>query len=581
MSYFLPQNDPDPQARAARLASSRSRYEYSYDYVSPLALVKEVPSREKFSFMWWLKVLGRVRDVIKNEWRLADEPEHKKELSKLNDLSLVMSMRKRSAMESVTQLTYRMTQAYRRTHANPNLENYTELFQKIGLPPIHKDFQDDEVFAYMRLAGPNPVLLQRLQHELDHFPVTEQIFQRVMPDDSLEAAREEGRLYLVDYAGLEAIENGTVDGIQKFLYAPLALFAVDKSSKKLMPIAIQCEQLPGEDNPILTPQDDAYNWLIAKTIVSVADGNYHEAITHLGRTHFFVEPFVLATRRQLAGNHPLSRLLRPHFHGTLAINFAAHDTLIADGGGVDKLASGTIETTRKAAVDGVLSYRVDEAMLNFGFHNRGVDDTDVLPLYPYRDDSLLYWNAIERWVSSYLKIWYHTHEDLTGDQELQAWYQELRSDEGGRVPGLRDGELDLPYLVELLTLVIFTASVQHAAVNFPQYDLMSYAPNMPLACYAERPRGRSGATEEDYLNMLPPMGQAKLQLNLGYILGKVHYTQLGRYSWCHFRDGRVRAPLRTFQNEIREVDTRIRERNLERRAYEFLLASGIPQSINI
>ena len=380
---------------------------------------------------------------------------------------------------------------------------------------------------------------------------------------------------------LEAIEDGSFPGYQKFLYAPLALFAVDKASRELMPVAIQCEQTPGDENPVLTPQSDRYNWLIAKTVVEVADANYHEAITHLGRTHLFVEPFVLATRRQLAPNHPLSQLLRPHFKGTLAINFAAHESLVSDGGAVDKLASGTIESTRAAAVAGVQSYRIDEAVMPKTFQIRGVGDLDTLPTYPYRDDSLLYWDAIERWVSDYLKIWYRDHGDLANDHELKAWFAELQSPDGGRIQGLRDGELDLDYLIELVTLVIFTASVQHAAVNFPQYDLMSYAPNMPLACYAERPWLTPQATENDYLRMLPPLEQAKLQMNLGYVLGKVHYTRLGKYPWRYFRDARVKAPMKAFQHRVKTIGEQIRERNQTRRAYRFLLASGIPQSINI
>ena len=42
------------------------------------------------------------------------------------------------------------------------------------------------------------------------------------------------------------------------------------------------------------------------------------AVSHLGRTHLFIEPFVIATERQLGENHPLRLLLRPHFEGTLA-----------------------------------------------------------------------------------------------------------------------------------------------------------------------------------------------------------------------------------------------------------------------
>jgi arachidonate 15-lipoxygenase len=49
------------------------------------------------------------------------------------------------------------------------------------------------------------------------------------------------------------------------------------------------------------------------------------------------------------------------------------------------------------------------------------------------------------------------------------------------------------YLVDAVTLIIFTASAQHAAVNYPQSFIMSYAPAMPLAGYALAPSSARGA----------------------------------------------------------------------------------------
>ena len=57
-------------------------------------------------------------------------------------------------------------------------------------------------------------------------------------------------------------------------------------------------------------------WDKAKTAVQAADGNYHEAVSHLGQTHLVVEAFVMATENQLSG-HPVAKLLQPHFEGTL------------------------------------------------------------------------------------------------------------------------------------------------------------------------------------------------------------------------------------------------------------------------
>ena len=66
----------------------------------------------------------------------------------------------------------------------------------------------------------------------------------------------------------------------------------------------------------------------------------------------------------------------------------------------------------------------------------------------------------------------------------------------GRIKGLpNDGAVQrIGELIEVATFVIYTCSVQHAAVNFPQYDCMSYTPNMPLAGYRPAPTMKTCAT---------------------------------------------------------------------------------------
>lgn len=346
-------------------------------------------------------------------------------------------------------------------------------------------------------------------------------------------------------------------------------------------MAIQYAQAPGEDNPIFTP-GDGNNWLIAKTIVEIADGNIHEAVTHLGRTHMLVELFAIISFRQLAPTHPIFVLLMPHFEGTMAINDAAWRHLIADKGAVARLLGGTIEESRGLTAAGLKSYHFRDAMLPRSLQARGVADSTWLANYPYRDDALLYWDAIAAWVMDYLALYYPSDQEVADDTELCAWIDEIGAEDGGRIPGFeRAPSSTLAGMSETLTMILFTCSVQHAAVNFPQYSLMSYGPLMPLAGYAPRPTSKTGATEADRLAMLPPLNVAELQMELGYLLGTVRYTTLGHYRDGHFLDPRVAAPLVKFQARLDEVGAAIEARNLTRMPYDFLTRGGIPQSINI
>ena len=49
-------------------------------------------------------------------------------------------------------------------------------------------------------------------------------------------------------------------------------------------------------------------------------------------THAVIEPFIIATNRQLSVLHPIYKLLQPHFKDTMNINALARQILINAGG---------------------------------------------------------------------------------------------------------------------------------------------------------------------------------------------------------------------------------------------------------
>jgi len=185
-------------------------------------------------------------------------------------------------------------------------------------------------------------------------------------------------------------------------------------------------------------------------------------------------------------------------------------------------------------------------------------------------------------VDEYLRAYYRSEADLAADFEVANWYRELVAPDGGRVVGFgENGSLGgVEELVDAATLLIFTSSIQHAAVNFPQFDLMTYTPNMPLAGFAAAPGARDGRAQ-DFLDLLPPLPSARLQLVILYFLGTVHHTTLGMYSAGELCDPRVRKPLARFRDELERIGRVIRDRNRERPPYTFLDRGGIPQSINV
>jgi arachidonate 15-lipoxygenase len=470
-----------------------------------------------------------------------------------------------------------------------SLDDYNQVFQFISLPAVSQNFREDSEFAAMRVAGPNPLTIERMKTLDERLPITDEQYQAVIgTQDTLKRALADGRLYLADYSAFDGAVNGSFPAGQKFNYAPLALFAVPPNGqspgRSLVPVAIQCAPQPGPDNPIFLPHNGDH-WFMAKSIVQVADTNVHQAASHLGRTHLFIEPFVIATHNQFSRTHPLFQLLTPHFEGTLAINEGALG-LLASRGLVDMLLASSIDQSRVFAVKAAQSYQLNlnTSMLPQTLAQRGVDDASRLPDYPYRDDALLIWGAINQWVEDYVNHYYTSDAALQGDAELQNWVAELVAHDGGRLNNIGTANTisKRTELVDLITLICFTASAQHAAVNFPQAPLMSYLPATPPAGYSPLSSlTQAGFSENDFLKFLPPLDIAKALLDILYLLSSVYYTRLGDYGDGYFTDPIIQTHLAKFQQELIKIEDEINERNKTRTPYEFLLPSKIPQSINI
>lgn len=472
-----------------------------------------------------------------------------------------------------------------------SIEAYRALFRVLPVPGVSYMFQDDSAFARLRVQGPNCMLITAVGDALPaNFPLSAAKYSAVVNGDTLDAALADGRLFLLDYKPLEVLDPGTYGSLAKYAWQPMALFAVPPGGSSLIPVAIQCGQNP-IDYVIFTPSpgaDKLWGWEMAKFVVQVADGNYHELFAHLARTHLVIEAFAVATHRHLAEVHPIWALLVPHFEGTLFINEQAATSLIAADGPIDHIFAGTNASSQLAAVDARLAFDFYGKMPRADFSARGVGVDSPLADYPYRDDALLVWDAIHEWARQYIDLYYAHDADVVADTELSAWAACLAGE--AKIKGF--GPVTTrEQLAEICTMVMFTASAQHAAVNFPQKDIMAFAPAVTGAGWQAAPNGQRGHDKAGWLAMMPPMALALEQLNVLELLGSVHYRPLGDYRsnafpyplW--FQDPRVtgtEGPLAWFQAALQGVEAEIATRNAERmQPYPYLQPSLIPTSINI
>jgi len=116
-------------------------------------------------------------------------------------------------------------------------------------------------------------------------------------------------------------------------------------------------------------------------------------------------------------------LLTPHFRFTIAINDAALGSLVVPGGMVASVLSTTLDGSMSMVRNAHLAWRFDEQEPRRLFRSRGVS-SDELPGFPFRDDTLLLWDALFTFVGKYLALYYPSDSAVIADQELQAWVNE-------------------------------------------------------------------------------------------------------------------------------------------------------------
>ncbi|NRB40201.1 MAG: lipoxygenase [Pseudomonadales bacterium] len=628
---ILPQDDSasGQEQREIQLAHAKTEYIWNYEVpsVKGVPMSKEVPESNKPTLAWFVEVIEVAVQIVENtlanaiegdedksfdeiksvrDKLLSIKDEHKTHESKsiggwvhdlLHEAKQLITISLGGASEELLKLKQLVDQHSEKLSSasdeEANLDAYKDLFKTIKLSPQAEQFQSDSMFAHYRVAGPNPMLISNISVIPANFPVTDEAYQAYMgSEDSLAQALADKRLFILDYKELQTLSEhcGNYDGIAKQLFVPMVLLARPKDADILAPVAIQRSQNPDDSTIVYATEDSStsnfWHWQTAKSIVEMAEGNYHELFVHLARTHLFVEPFAVATQRNLAEVHPLNILLTPHFEGTLFINNAAAGSLIAEGGPIDQIFAGEITYTQQVAGNDRLAYDFYANMLPTDLANRGVADSAVLPNYPYRDDALLIWSAIEKWITEYVNIYYPHDNAVLGDTELAAWTADIT--EQGKIKGFK-AITGKDQLVQVLTMIIFTGSAQHAAVNFPQSEIMTYAPAISGTIWGEK--NPKGDNKEQWKATLAPMQLASKQLNLLHLLGGVYYRMLGNYQtndfpyldW--FEDSQISgkgAALERFQQALKQVESKIESRNKKRAIpYTHLLPSKIPMSINI
>ncbi|KAM6956270.1 polyunsaturated fatty acid 5-lipoxygenase [Aplochiton taeniatus] len=452
---------------------------------------------------------------------------------------------------------------------------------------VMEHWQEDFMFGYQYLNGCNPVMIQKCTKLPHKFPVSHEMVADCLERNlTLEQEIEAGNVYIADYEIMDDISPNSTDPCTvQYLASPICLL-YKNIQNKILPLAIQLGQTAGKDNPIFLPSDGQYDWMLAKIWVRSSDFHIHQTITHLLRTHLISEVFGVAMFRQLSSVHPVYKLLIPHVRFTIAINTKAREQLICECGIFDK-ANGTgggghVELIQKA----MKSLTFKSLCFPEYFKARGTDNPDELPYYFYRDDGIRVWEATRSFVSDVVSIYYTSDETLQDDEEIQAFVKDVCSF------GMQD--LDhcefpkllktLEELVEYLTVVIFTASAQHAAVNFGQYDWCSWIPNSPSTMRRPHPTKKGVVDVKFIIESLPDRGRSCWHLGAVWALSQFQENELylGMYPDEHFIEKPVKQAMEQFRKKLAEITSDIKIRNEGKKLpYYYFSPDMIPNSVAV
>ncbi|XP_027336929.1 seed linoleate 9S-lipoxygenase-like isoform X2 [Abrus precatorius] len=527
----------------------------------------------------------------------------------------------------------------------------SEIFRTDGesvlkFPPPHvtrvskSAWMTDDEFAREMVAGVNPCVIRRLQE----FPprstldptlygdqtstITKEQLEINMGGVTVDQAIGSLRLFILDYQDAFMPFLTKINSLPSAKAYATRTILLLKDDGTLKPLAIELSKPHpngvqfGAESKVVLPAIEGVEstiWLLAKAHVIVNDSGYHQLISHWLNTHAVMEPFVIATNRNLSVVHPIYKLLLPHYRDTININGLARQSLINAGGIIEQsFLPGPYSIEMSSAV--YKNWVFTDQALPADLIKRGLAVEDptaphglrlVIEDYPYAVDGLEIWDAIKTWVEEYVSLYYPSDVAVQQDKELQAWWKEA----------VEKGHADLkdkPWwprmqtledLIHSCSIIIWTGSALHAAVNFGQYPYGGLILNRPTMSRRFIPE--PGTKEYDemvkssqkaYLRTITPKYQTLIDISVIEILSRhasdeVYLGQRDTDFWTS--DSKAIEAFEKFGTKLTEIEGKITGRNndpslrnrfgpiqlpytlLYRSSEEGMTFKGIPNSISI
>uniref|UniRef100_A0A3B3ZX52 Uncharacterized protein n=1 Tax=Periophthalmus magnuspinnatus TaxID=409849 RepID=A0A3B3ZX52_9GOBI len=210
---------------------------------------------------------------------------------------------------------------------------------------------------------------------------------------------------------------------------------------------------------------------------------------------------------------------------------------------------------------------------------RGVES---VPNYYYRDDGLRLWDIIHRFVKGVIHHYYKTDQEVQEDSELQEYIKDIF--EHGFLSktetGIPQSFSTVDEVVKFVTVVIFTSSAQHSAVNTGQLDIGVWMPNFPPSLQLAPPTIKGRANEHTLLQTLPDVNTTVHGIAALWLLStqSTDFVCILMFQYLY-----VFCKLtKDFENELKDLDEAIDSRNKNLKLpYTYLEPKSVENSVSL
>jgi len=228
----------------------------------------------------------------------------------------------------------------------------------------------------------------------------------------------------------------------------------------------------------VTPGDAG--WQTAQRASLASMSTHLTIVRHLVNTHMMVcGTFAGVTANTLDKDHPMRRMMHPHFHETLSTNnYKVMNLIRGDDAVFPKIFSYAPKDLHKVMDHYAESFDIRSMDPRKDAELRGMSGTGVE--YPYLDNAGDLWDVIHKYTTSYVNQYYKSDEDVAKDPQLKAWFASLNEHVPNGVSGYAP-TLNKESLANLCAMLIHTGAVEHenaGNITWNYATIMNHIPSL-------------------------------------------------------------------------------------------------------